>query len=72
MIDYLDPSTFVLRPRDLGVAFRNDTWLTAENETWLNARFPGSSTRPAIHASAPLPSETRSPQLEQLSEVSAS
>ena len=41
MIDYLDPSTFVLRPRDLGVAFRNDTWMTAENETWLNARYPG-------------------------------
>jgi glycosyltransferase involved in cell wall biosynthesis len=41
MIDYLDPTTFVLRPRDLGVAFRNDTWLTAGNEIWLNARFPG-------------------------------
>jgi glycosyltransferase involved in cell wall biosynthesis len=41
MIDYLDPSTFVLRPRDLGVAFRNDTWMTEVDETWLNARFPG-------------------------------
>ena len=41
MIDYLDPSTFVLRPRDLGVGFRNDSWMTSENETWLNARYPG-------------------------------
>jgi glycosyltransferase involved in cell wall biosynthesis len=41
MIDYLDPSTFVLRPRDLGVAFRNDTWMSGANEAWLNARYPG-------------------------------
>ena len=41
MVDYLDPSTFVLRPRDLGVGFRNDSWLTAENEAWLNDRYPG-------------------------------
>ena len=41
MIDYLDPSTFVLRPRDLGSGFRNNTWLSAENEAWLNARYPG-------------------------------
>ncbi|HEY5335760.1 MAG TPA: glycosyltransferase [Mycobacteriales bacterium] len=41
MIDYLDPSTFILRPRDLTGVYRNDSKLTAENEVWLDARFPG-------------------------------
>lgn len=41
MIDYLDPSTFVLRPRDLTSGFHNDTWLTLDNQGRLNERSPG-------------------------------
>ena len=46
MIDYLDPTTFVLRPRDLTGSFHNDTWLTPNEEAWLTARFPGITDAP--------------------------
>jgi glycosyltransferase involved in cell wall biosynthesis len=41
MIDYLDPTTFVMRPRDLTGEFQNGTWLTEAEEESLTARFPG-------------------------------
>ena len=46
MIDYLDPTTFVLRPRDLTGDFYNDTWLTPHDEAWLTTRFPGITNAP--------------------------
>lgn len=41
MVDYLDPTTFVLRPRDVTFGFRNETWLADEEVAWLNERYPG-------------------------------
>jgi glycosyltransferase involved in cell wall biosynthesis len=41
MIDYLDPSTFVLRPRDIVTGFPNNSWISPQHEAWLNERYPG-------------------------------
>ena len=47
MVDLLDPTTFVLRPRDITSGFHNDTWLSAEGAAWLSARYPGLVASPA-------------------------
>ena len=45
MVDLLDPSTFVLRPRDVVVSdFSNNSWLAPHEESWLAARYPGIGT----------------------------
>ncbi len=41
MVDLLDPSTFVLRPRDVVSDFPNNTWLAPSEESWLASRYPG-------------------------------
>lgn len=47
MVDLLDPTTFVLRPRDITSGFHNETWLTAEGTAWLSTRYPGLVESPA-------------------------